>query len=157
MIHRAVDYGKDNITDGIICFKSYPTEKVKLCDDFLLNNPDLPIVYVSSFSDTKQIDYNNIDRKKLELPFYEISSKSNYNQDKAIIYLLQKLTNHNDLSFESNILFLINYLLYLINKSKLSNISRDKLHLVLLLSILKRFSSRLIIYINSIYESSLGF
>jgi len=78
--------------DGIICFKTYPTQKVHYMTQVAHQYSGVPIVYVSSFCDQPpHIDFRYVDYSKIEFPFYEISSKSCYQLAKPIHVILNKL------------------------------------------------------------------
>ena len=82
------------IINGIICFKTYLTQKVHCMKQVVQMCPDVPIIYVTSFRDQPPyVDFRYVDRNEIELPFYEISSKSCYQLAKPIYEILKQI-NH---------------------------------------------------------------
>ncbi len=67
-----------------------------------LNLQDIPIVLCGNKVDVvqRQVKPHQIHlHQKLEIPYYDISAKSNYNFEKPFLNLARKLTGHADLQF----------------------------------------------------------
>merc|ERR1719310_1791179 len=81
------------------------TNVPKWVDDLRKVCPDVPAVLLGNKVDVpeRQVKATQITYpKKVKLGYYDMSVKSNYNFEKAFLYLARKLTNTPDLEFTGN-------------------------------------------------------
>ena len=95
-----------NADCAIIMFDVTSTSSYKSVENWYNNirktNPDIPIVIVGNkcdIDDRKMKVSNTKFHRIYNLPYFDISAKSNFNFEKPFLYLARKLTNMSDLEF----------------------------------------------------------
>lgn len=91
-------------TDGAIIFYDYEHTALNRYKEYKKLNPDSPVVFVRSFYDVEKVSKNEYNRiyhmiKPLNVKFYDVSAKTNYNNEKPFTQFARSFFGFDDTHF----------------------------------------------------------